>query len=169
MVRHARRSSRVALSIPVEVVGIDASGTEVHEKASTKIVSRHGAYLFLHRRLFVGSDVTVRVPHLNLEQKCRVIWVGSTFGEQGPYETGIEMDAAENLWGVRFPPEDWVMPRQLPLAGDRPGPLLPQTISGDPEQQVMTIGAMLNVLIALLEEKGIVTRSELADKLKELI
>jgi len=165
-VHKARRSSRLALSIPVEIVGLDAAGTEIHEKAATKVVSKHGAYLFLVHRLQVGSELMLRVPHVNREQKCKIAWVGSTFGDHGPFETGVELESAENLWGVQFPPEDWVAPEQTPLAGERPGTLSPQDLSSDNERQLMAVNAIVNALIVVLEEKGVVTRSELSDKLK---
>ncbi len=166
--RDARRSSRIALSIPVEVSGLDASGAEIHESTTTTIVSRHGAYMFLEHRLLVGSELFLMIPHLDRKQKCRVIGIASEFGENGPYETGVELESAENFWSVQFPPEDWVVPKQVPLAGDQPGRTLPSTIVGDNEQQVLTISAMLHALILVLEEKGIVTPAELAEMLKRI-
>ena len=164
--RDSRRSSRIALSIPVEVSGVDASGAEIHESTNTTVVSRHGTYFFLQHRFVVGSEAVLTIPHLHREQRCRVVWIGAAFAENGPFETGVELDSAENFWGVQFPPEDWVVPKQVPLAGDQPGRTLPAHILGDHEQQVIMMGAMLNALIAVLEEKGIVTPGELAEMLK---
>ena len=165
----ARRSPRLALSIPVEVSGTDVAGAPVQEKTFTKVVSRTGAYIFLKHRLLVGAKITVKVAQHPQPQICRVVWAGARFGDEGPYETGIELESNDNPWGVHFPPEDWEAPEQVPLAGEkRPTAELPHPIEADNEQQVITLNAMLTALIAVLKEKGIVNSSELADMLNRM-
>jgi hypothetical protein len=114
--RDGRRSSRIALSVPVEVSGMDASGAEFQERARTKIVSRHGACLELKHRLLVSSSLQLSIPNAKRNQTCRVVSVNS---EQAPYETGIELEQAENFWGVQFPPDDWEAPQQIQMQSDR--------------------------------------------------
>ena len=164
----ARRCPRLALSIPVEVSGMDVAGNPVQEKTFTKVVSRTGAYIFLKHRLLVGAKITLKVSQQPQPQICRVVWVGARFGDEGPYETGIELESNENPWGVHFPPDDWEAPEQVPLAGGRPAAELPHPIEADNEQQVITLNAMLTALIAVLKEKGIVNSSELADMLNRM-
>ncbi|MBI2817764.1 MAG: PilZ domain-containing protein [Acidobacteria bacterium] len=160
-----RRTSRIALCIPVEVSGLDATGAHATERANTATLSRHGAYLVLQHKFSEGSDVCLAIPHLERKQRCRVVWVRSAFGDSGPYETGVELDSAENFWGVQFPPEDWVAPKHAPLAGTQPRPM-PSSIVGDHEQQLLTLTAMLQALISVLEHKRVVTPAELADMLR---
>ncbi len=105
--RETRRSSRLPLSIPVEVSGLDAGGQEVQEKSVTHFVSQHGALISLNHRFLVGAEVRVQIPHLHREQTCRVIWVGDDPSRPEKYRTGVELTQAENFWGVQFPPEDW--------------------------------------------------------------
>ena len=109
--RKVRRSSRITIGIPVEVSGIDGSGTEVQEKTTTKLLSRFGACILLRHRFSGGSEIGISIPHLGRQQKCRVVWVAMEPGENGAYETGIELQTAEDFWGVQFPPDDWLVPQ----------------------------------------------------------
>ena len=111
MGRAARRSSRIALAIPVELSGIDDSGAEVRERATTKLLSRHGACVLLQHRFSNGSEIGISIPHLGRQQKCRIVWAAIESGENSSYETGIELQGAEDFWGVQFPPDDWVVPQ----------------------------------------------------------
>jgi len=102
-----RRSTRLALAIPVEVSGKDASGKDVREKTKTRLINKHGAMVALRHRFKIGSEVTLRVPHLSRQRECRVAWIGGDPKKQGKYETGLELLRVENLWEIQFPPEDW--------------------------------------------------------------
>lgn len=164
--RESRRSTRVALSIPVEVTTVDSAGKLVRESVTTKFVNEHGACFYLGRCLPLGTEIVVSVPHLGREQRCKVVWVGEKVTEEGKYDTGVELQHAENFWGVGFPPSDWVAASQLPLAGDPHGPILPPS-QGDDEEQYR-VRAMLNALVAVLEQRGFVTRAELAEMLKRM-
>lgn len=159
-----RRSSRIALTIPVEVSGADGGGAPVIERANTSTLSRYGACIFLQHKFAEGAEVYLSIPHLDRKQKCRVVWVVSPVPDTGLYETGVELESAENFWCVQFPPEDWVAPANVPLAGTQPRGM-PSTILGDHEQQLLTLTAMVQALISVLEHKGVVTPSELADML----
>ena len=159
-----RRSSRLVLSIPVQVSGRDASGVEVHEKATTKYVNKHGALLFLQHQFSMGSEVVVSIPHLERQQRSKVVWLGQGPARGGNYATGIELERAENFWGVEFPPGDWVIPKNIAPAGDQPESLsFPSKIGNDSQEMLRS---MLNALVSVLEEKGVVSREELAEKLK---
>jgi hypothetical protein len=147
---------------------MDATGADILEKVSTKIVSKHGAFLILDHRMLVGSEISLRLPQANRQKNCKVAWVGAPLGEHGPYETGIEVEDTDNFWGVQFPPDDWTAPQEIPRAGGataRPGP---PVIAGSNEQHVYTIGAIQRALIAVLEEKGLISPTELAKMLKRI-
>ena len=164
--RDLRRSSRIVISIPVEVMGRDADGNEIREVTTTKYVNKHGGLLFVEQPFPLGAEVFVGIPHVERKQKCKVVWVSKERDERGRYSIGVELERAENFWGVQFPPEDWVAPMQVPLAGAAAGPILPPSASDDHEQRM--IRAILNSLIAVLEEKGVVTRRELAEMFKRM-
>jgi hypothetical protein len=144
---------------------MDASGAEFQERARTKIVSRHGACLELKHRLLVSSSLQLSIPNAKRNQTCRVVSVNS---EQAPYETGIELEQAENFWGVQFPPDDWEAPQQIQMQSDPPPRVTPLSIAENDGQQIVTVALMLNALISVLQEKGIVTSAELAKTLKEI-
>ncbi len=102
-----RRSTRVACSIPVEVSGLDAGGQEVHEKTTSNLVNKHGACISVQHQFSLGSEVVVKVPRTERQQRCRVAWISGGPHAGGIYQIGVEMERAENIWGVLSPPEDW--------------------------------------------------------------
>ncbi|MBI4464213.1 MAG: hypothetical protein HY647_05865 [Acidobacteria bacterium] len=160
-----RRSTRLALTIPVEVSGRDTAGKPVREKAATKLVNKHGACVLLKHFFAVGAVVTLRVPHLDRQQQCHVVSVAEKEGSQSVFETGLELEHAENFWDIQFPPEDWTVPKRTPLAGaPSESPSSDQSRSPDPHW----LGAMLNAIVAVLEDKGILSRAEISEKLKRM-
>ena len=161
-----RRSSRITISIPVEVLGQDTDGQEIRAAATTKYVNRHGALLLADRAFPLDAEVTVRLPHLEREQQCKVVWVSTEKDKNGRSGLGIQLERSENFWGVQFPPEDWVASPQAPLAGEQAGAVLPSSESDDSERRM--IRTMLNALVSVLEEKGFLTRAELADMFQQL-
>ena len=58
-VRERRFSSRVKVSFPARLRGVEASGRPVREDAVLENLSDGGVYLRLTRRVREGSDVTV--------------------------------------------------------------------------------------------------------------
>ena len=161
-----RRSSRITISITIEVTGRNAEGMEITETATTKYVNKQGALLLLKYPFPLGAEVEVSIPRLERQQKCKVVWVSKERNERGQFGIGVELDRAENFWGVQFPPDDWVPARQAPLAGDSSVPL-PSPSKGDDNERDM-VRTMLNALVSVLEEKGLVTRAELAEMFQRL-
>ncbi len=98
-----RRSDRVSLSIPIEVMSTDVSGEYFTEHAKTTVLSCHGATIIVNRKLAPNQEVLIRRPATNKEAECRV--VGQIGGQAGAYVYGVELlDSNENLWGIEFPP-----------------------------------------------------------------
>ena len=160
-----RRSTRLALAVPVAVSWQGAAGEPVSENATTKLVSKHGACVMLEHRLELGAEVLLQLPHMDREQKCSVVWVEEKAGGKQKYETGLELEHCENFWGIQFPPEDWTVPKGMPLAGEASETFSPVELrSPDPHW----LGAMLNALVEVLEEKSILSRAELSEKLKRM-
>ena len=116
-----RRSTRISLSIPVEVSGWDVEGREIHEKTTTSFVNKHGARISLQHKFSVGSNVVISIPHLKREQRSRVVWMSRLPNDRGDYQVGVELERTENFWGVDFPPGDWDVSTAASLMEDLPG------------------------------------------------
>lgn len=160
-----RRSSRLALAIPVELTIRDVGGEVLHECTRTLYLNKHGAKLRTRRRHPAGTEMDVRIPHLERMQKAWVIW-SAPDEKEGLYETAIELAHAENFWGVQFPPDDWLNPRTTADKRDNDSNGEdPRFLSaGIPAaQHAYAVNATLNSLICLLEKKGLFQRSELAE------
>jgi len=161
-----RRSSRISITIPLELRGENPDGTETRAAATTKYVNKHGALLLTEQFYPADSDVTIYIPHFEREQLCRVVWVSEREDKAGLYSLGIALQDAENFWGVQFPPDDWIPSTQAPLAGE------PKVTAVSPndtdEQERRTLRSMVNALVAVLEEKGVLTRAELAECFQRL-
>ena len=103
-----RRSSRISISIPLEVLGQDAQGSEIHAAATTKYVNKHGALVLADRAFPLNTEVTLQIPHQERSERAKVVWVSKEKDANGRSELGVELEDAENFWGVQFPPDDWV-------------------------------------------------------------
>ena len=161
-----RRSSRISVSIPLEVRSQNADGSEVRAAAMTKYVNRHGGLLLTEQMFLSDTEATLYIPHLEREQPCRVIWVSEQKDKNGLYGLGIEIKDAENFWGVQFPPDDWIPSPQAPLAGEQPSAAVTPTDADEQERRTLRI--MVNAMVAVLEEKGLLTRGELAEMFQRL-
>ena len=161
-----RRSSRIIVSIPLEVLSQNPDGKETRAAATTKYVNKHGALLLTEQLFPADSEVTLHIPHLEREQPCRVVWVSERKDKTGRYGLGIELPDAENFWGVQFPPDDWIPTTQTPLAGEQSSSTVSPNEADDQERR--TLRTMVNALVAVLEEKGLLTRGELAETFQRL-
>ena len=164
--KNSRRSTRVAYSIPVEVSGCDVEGREIHEKTTSKLVNKHGACISVRHKFSVGSEVVVSVPHMERQQRCRVAWVSGENRDGSICQIGVELERAENFWGVHFPPEDWGDPKPVPHAGDSAGH--PALQSGVTVYDLRGLSSIVNALVSVLEEKGVLSKTEVADMLKRI-
>jgi hypothetical protein len=115
----------------------------------------------------LDSEVTLFIPHLERETESRVVWLSTDKDQSGLYGLGVELKDAENFWGVQFPPEDWIPSPQAPLAGEQRVSIVTPTNDTD-EQERRTLRIMVNAMVAVLEEKGLLTRGELAETFQRL-
>ena len=101
-----RRSSRVAIAMPVEVFGQQANGKVFREETRTTVVNAHGALLVLSSAVEIKASVLLINKKTNLEAQCRVISYVKT--EKSKAELGVEfVNPQPRFWGIAFPPEDW--------------------------------------------------------------
>jgi hypothetical protein len=101
-----RRSQRVLLRIPVQVIGQGTDKKPVSEMTHTAVVSAHGGLIYLSLKVTVGQAIILKNPETNEEQLCRVARADPA--PDGRTEVGIEfVKAAPTSWRVAFPPSDW--------------------------------------------------------------
>jgi len=101
-----RRSSRVAIDMPVEVFGQQSNGKVFREETRTTIVNAHGALLNLASAVEIKPSVLLINKITKLEVQCRVI--SQKEAEKGKSELSVEfIDPQPRFWGIAFPPEDW--------------------------------------------------------------
>lgn len=105
-----RRSARLSMIIPITIHGTDNGGQAFRENTWTIGVNKQGAKIATFHPLLLGSQISVVNPVLGRTAKARVIWVGEKRFPEDPYEVGVELVEAQNVWGVKFPPEDWQRP-----------------------------------------------------------
>jgi hypothetical protein len=98
-----RRSDRICLAIPIEIRGTDVKGQTFSERATTVVLSRHGATILSKQMLAPDHRVVIRHLSTGKESECRV--VGQLGGQSGGYIYGVALlDPTLNLWGIGFPP-----------------------------------------------------------------
>lgn len=100
-VAESRRSTRVALKVVIEALGVDEA---LACEGETIVVSRHGASISSGTPLRVGMNIEVHVLITGKRARARVIYVDP----ERPSVCGIELGKPENIWGLAFPPDDWL-------------------------------------------------------------
>jgi hypothetical protein len=103
----ARRSPRVAIDMPVEVVGQRVNGKVFRQETRATAVNAHGAQLIL------GMAIEIQ-PSIHLRNK-KVVYQKRIETEKA--ELGIEfVDPRPTFWGITFPPGDWsAAQRKMPV------------------------------------------------------
>lgn len=93
-----RRSTRVATDVLIEVKG------EKFAYAGEAItVNLHGALIKTAARLDRGTAITIYVHATGRAARARVVFVSHHLLP----EYGVELEQAENIWGVEPSPGDW--------------------------------------------------------------
>jgi hypothetical protein len=115
-----RRSTRIVQAVPITVTGVDALGQLFKERTTTTMVNCHGCkYQSKH---YVPKNATVTLEIARPEPALpprhvqgRVVWVQRPRTVRELFQIGLEFDAAGNVWGIAFPPDDW-----FPAPGEPP-------------------------------------------------
>ena len=102
-----RRSTRVAIAIPVMLSGQDTSGENFQESTRTLVINKQGAKVLTKYKLALGAELAVENRALSRTTLANVVWLGNPPGPNELAELGIRLVKAENFWGIYFPPEDW--------------------------------------------------------------
>ena len=108
----ARRTSRIALRIPVILSPLD-SGESKEFNGWTLVINQNGARLECQHGFEEGQEVEVKVLSTGKSARGKVVWSASQPDSSGTVELGVEVYQAQNLWGVGFPPDDWEAEKAL--------------------------------------------------------
>jgi hypothetical protein len=100
----SRRSCRVALSVPIRVIGIDYRGIDFTEEASTIIVNLHGAKIRLAHQVMPDSEIRLLSLPTGQDSLFRVVSKLQSPELKFTYWGVESMDPGRNIWGVEFPP-----------------------------------------------------------------
>jgi hypothetical protein len=112
-----RRSARLSIIVPITVHGTDATGQAFKENTWTISVNKHGGRIATFHRLAVDDQVLIENPLLGRAARARVNRICEKRFAEDPFEVCVELLEAQNVWGVRLPPEDWEKERQSVLDG----------------------------------------------------
>jgi hypothetical protein len=93
-----RRSTRVATDILIEV-----KGEKFAYAGETVVVNLHGGLIKTAARLEVGTLITIFVHRTGKSGRARVVFAPPD--DRSHY--GVELEQAENIWGLNPSPEDW--------------------------------------------------------------
>jgi hypothetical protein len=115
-----RRSTRIAQAVPITVAGVDALGQPFKERTTTVMVNCHGCKYQSKHYVPKNSSVTLEIPRMEPAFPPRivqghVVWVQRPRTVRELFQIGLEFETPANVWGIAFPPEDWV-----PFADEKP-------------------------------------------------
>lgn len=149
----SRRSTRLAISIPVELSFVDEQGNARLERTQTVMVNRHGTMVRSRSPHKVGSQLYLGLPRLGRRALCRVARCSQIPDPHSKmYDVGLELEQ-ENFWSVESPPADWQPAGLASLPAPPPAEAGPEA---------------LDALLSLLEEKRLLTRQEFYERLEQV-
>src|SRR5215469_1440003 len=108
-----RRSTRIVQAVPITVTGVDALGQPFKERSTTVMVNCHGCKYQSKHYVPKNTIVTLDIPRpeTNLPARSvqgRVVWVQRPRTVRELFQIGLEFEVAGNVWGIAFPPQDWL-------------------------------------------------------------
>ena len=96
-----RRSTRIPIKIRIEASGINEPLTCEGE---TVVVNRHGALIWTAVAVPLGTRIEIHIIPTDKRARAQVVYVNL----ESPLYCGIALDKPANIWGVEFPPVDWM-------------------------------------------------------------
>ena len=98
---HLRKSSRVAINVPVRVRALSASSGDLDERTQIITLSKHGACLLVSGRMDVGMKLLLETPG-GREFKSSVVWVGDG-PSRSDGQVGVQCRGLAQSLGFQFP------------------------------------------------------------------
>ncbi len=101
-VKERRRTLRVALTVPLTVLGKLDSGERFCAQTSSQSVNRHGALFHLEEIVLVGQTLILVNDHTAQSTECRVVSVHRARDDK--QYVGVEFLSSDtNFWHMQFP------------------------------------------------------------------
>lgn len=149
------------MRVPVRL-GIKEGDTSRTLSAWTLVLNRHGARMECNLCLDLDQDILVTVSTTGKSGMGKVVWRESKRNQSGKYEFAVELQEAENLWGIEFPPGDW-SPRRAPAPAASVGVREPENVR-EPEKVMVEVAEVPSVyeLVADPEAAPLVVEEALA-------
>jgi hypothetical protein len=101
----ARRSTRLALQIPVIVTSRDPV-LAFRKECKTAVVNAHGSGIIVPHLLNYQTPVTVELVSNGAKKNGRVV-LAIPLLENFSWLLGVEFDSPGNFWEIENPPADW--------------------------------------------------------------
>jgi hypothetical protein len=114
-----RRSTRLAIAIPIAISGKDAAGNSFKENARTVVINKHGAKILTVRQISLGAELVIENRALGLSARTNVVWIADRKSPKEAVEIGVQLLETANIWGIEFPPDDWQEGAPIGLGGER--------------------------------------------------
>ena len=106
-VPNRRRSQRVLLRLPIQVLARGPDKQHVFEDTFTSSVNANGALLHLSLKVEVGQQIILKNIETEEEQSVRVVRTNPD--ADGKMEVAVEfLRPAPKFWRIAFPPDDWL-------------------------------------------------------------
>lgn len=99
-----RRSQRVFLVVPVDVVWTRSDGLRVREPAHTEVVNAHGALLRIDAKLPRGAEVQLIHRKTHNSTRARVVSMCPAEKDGVPRIAFELAEPSETFWGISIPP-----------------------------------------------------------------
>jgi PilZ domain len=100
--KERRRTIRVALTVPLTVLGKNDSGEKFNVQTHSQSVNQHGALFHLEEIVLVGQTLSLVNDHTAQATECRVVSVHRA--RDGKKYVGVEFTSPEqNFWHMQFP------------------------------------------------------------------
>lgn len=94
------------MRIPVRIGRKKPDGTYELFNGWTMVLNKHGAKIECPQEFNLGESVMIKVGNARAGT-ARVVWRNDKRNRGGNFEFASELEQADNLWGVEFPPSDW--------------------------------------------------------------
>jgi curved DNA-binding protein CbpA len=119
-----RRSTRIALTLPLLVTGINRQDDRFAENIETVTINCHGFHYFSTQCLLQNGTVQAQLIPNNKDNAAtaqtyrgRVAWIRKSTRLGGLYLVGVEFETPLNIWNVNTVPDDWA-PFSPPIQED---------------------------------------------------
>jgi hypothetical protein len=135
------------------------------------IINKHGGKIATTRDLAMGAEVLVENHSVGMKAKGSVVWLGEKPRPGELHHVGLQLLEAQNIWGIIFPPDDWVGEEsEEALAAMRPAPASGKAtpLSAAPVKAPSTGEQVSNRVAQELREAADACARDFQDRLKQL-